>query len=326
LLADNGLHAINHKGESQWFFASKDKSWTINGETWGWGNQQVKDIWAWYRSAPTIANDKIIFGNANGTFAVSKSTGKQIWHVDTGVTHTKPAYENNVVVVGSWNNNLYGIDVEQGKITWQFSGRIPQGSMNNWDGWNGFNLSPIIHENTVYVGNRGSYFYAIDLEKGIEKWSSQYAATWVGSPAVEHNGEVYFGTSDGFSLVGLNAERGAQTLLFLNDFYNFAQPQVNNSTVYFGSVSGEVYAVDRKSMQGKKIFSTPESVQNYAEMVKEEGGVKNLYSNGADYNYVNSVKDINRMHVKLNAILSMTLSEDTLYVGTVNGTLYALSL
>jgi len=62
--------------------------------------------------------------------------------------------------------------------------------------------------------------------------------------------------------------------LYLNDFYNFSQPEVSNDTIYFGSVSGQVYAVNTNTMQGEKIFSTPESLASYAALVKEEGGVK----------------------------------------------------
>ncbi|MEW6991924.1 PQQ-binding-like beta-propeller repeat protein [Colwelliaceae bacterium 6441] len=323
LLADNGLHAINKQGELLWFFETQDRNRMLNGETWGWGKKEVKDIWAWYRSSPIIVGDKVIFGNANGTFAIDKQTGQKIWHVDTGVTHTKPAFENNVVVVGSWNNNLYALDINTGEIKWQFEARVPN---KLWEGWNGFNLDPLIFEGSVYVGSRGAYFYALDLQNGSEKWSSKFSNTWIGSAAVEHQGKIYFGTSDGFSLIGVDAKKGAQTLLYINDFYNFAQPQASDNTIYFGSVSGQIFAVNTHTMQGEKIFSTPESIINYADLVNEEGGLKSKFSLGDNYSYETSAKDVQRMLNKLNSILSITLHKNTLYITTAKGTLYALAI
>jgi len=326
LLADNGLHAVSLNGEKKWFFATTDNPLSIEGETWGWGKGEFVDPWSWYRSSPIVVKDKIIFGNANGTFALSSKTGEKLWQVNTGLTHTKPAYHEGIVVIGSWDNHLYGIDEKDGSIVWKFASRIPQGAMADWNGWEGFNLDPIVYNGLVYVGNRGSYFYAINAKSGIEQWSSQYAGTWVGSAAIESNGEIFFGTSDGYSLVGLNAKTGSQTLLHLNDFYNFAQPQINTTTVYFATVSGQLFAVNKKTSQSKLIFSTPQSAKHYAHVVKETGGLKRKYGVKGKYSNATELKDIERMHKQLDSILSVTLDGQMIYLGSASGNVYAISL
>jgi outer membrane protein assembly factor BamB len=326
LLADNGLHAINMSGEKKWFFASNDKPLSIEGETWGWGKGKFVDPWSWYRSSPIIVKDKVVFGNANGTYALSSKTGEKLWQTDTGITQTKPVYHEGIVVIGSWDNHLYGIDENDGAIVWKFASRIPQGAMQNWNGWEGFNLDPIIYNGVVYVGNRGSYFYAINVKTGIEQWSSQYAGTWVGSAATESNGEIFFGTSDGYSLVGLNAKTGSQTLLHLNDFYNFAQPRANDTTVFFASISGQLFAVDKKTSQSKLIFSTPPSIENYATTVKKIGGLKRKFGINGNYSNETELKDVSYMHNKLDSILSITLDNKMIYLGSASGNIYAISL
>jgi len=326
LLADNGLHAISMSGNKKWFFASNDNPLSIEGKTWGWGNGKFLDPWSWYRSSPIIVKDKVIFGNGNGTYALSSKTGKKLWQVNTGTTHTKPAYHEGIVVIGSWDNHLYGINENDGSIVWKFASRVPQGAMQDWNGWEGFNLDPIIYDGVVYVGNRGSYFYAINAKTGIEQWSSQYAGTWIGSAAIESNGEVFFGTSDGYSLVGLNAKTGSQTLLQLNDFYNFAQPQANETHVFFATLSGQLFAVNKKTSQSKLIFSTPQSAKNYSHVVKETGGLKRQYGVKGKYNNTTEFKDISYMHKQLDSILSVTLDNKMIYLGSVSGNVYAISL
>ncbi|NQZ24624.1 MAG: PQQ-binding-like beta-propeller repeat protein [Colwellia sp.] len=326
LLADNGLHAIDMNGQQQWLFASQDSRLEIEGETWGWGQGKFVDPWAWYRSSPVVIQEKIVFGNANGTFAISTLNGKQLWHANTGVTHTKPAYHQGIFIIGSWDNNLYGINEHDGAIAWTFTSRTPQGIMADWTGWEGFNLDPIVHNGVVYVGNRGSYFYAINAQTGIENWSSQYAGTWIGSPAWLSQGNVYFGTSDGFSLVGLNAKTGSQTLLYRNDFYNFAQPKANDSTVYFATLSGKLYGVNKETWQSELLFSTPSSIKNSANMVRENGGLKRKYGVEGIYTSATERKDIDYMHDKLNSILSVTLDKQTIYLGSANGFIYAINL
>jgi outer membrane protein assembly factor BamB len=326
LLADNGLHAISLNGKQKWFFASKDKPLSIEGETWGWGKGQFVDPWSWYRSSPIIVKDKVIFANAKGTYALSSETGEKLWLANTGVTHTKPTYNDGLVVIGSWDNHLYGINENDGAIAWKFASRMPQGAMADWNGWEGFNLDPIIYNGIVYVGNRGSYFYAINAKTGIEQWSSQYAGTWIGSAAIESNGDIFFGTSDGYSLVGLNAKTGSQKLLHLNDFYNFAQPQANDTTIYFATVSGQLYAVNKKTSQSKLIFSTPHNINNASKLVKKTGGLKRKFGVDGIYTNETEVKDIDYMHKQLDSILSITLDNKMIYVGSANGNIYAISL
>lgn len=326
LLANDGLHAINHHGKRLWTFATVDSEPTFNGKSWGWEDKQYNDHWAWYRSSPIKIGENIIFANANGTYSINAATGTQKWHQNTGVTHTKPAADKNTIVVGSWDNNLYGLDQNSGEIKWQFTGRVPEGVSASWDGWKGFDLDPLIHKDIVYVGSRGSYFYAIKVATGEEIWSSQYANTWIGSPAIESDGIIYFGTSDGYSLVGLHARKGSQTLLYLNDFYNFAQPQANRDFVFYGSVSGKVYAVNKSTQQGQVLFSTEQSLKNYTDIVMTEGGLKRLYSDGDKYSHKTAVRDIKRMKNGLDSILSMTLNGNTLYLGSANGNVYAIDI
>jgi len=325
LLADNGLHAVDASGQRLWLFESSDGPWQVEGKTMGWGEGLHTDPWAWYRSAPRAADDRVVFANRQGTWAVEAQSGKQLWHADTGATHTRPALHDGMAVVGSWDNHLYGVKLADGTVAWKVEARLPGGEMAGWQGWEGFNLDPVIHEGVVYVGSRGTHFYAIDALTGVEKWSWKHPSSWLGSPAVVSDGVVYFGLSDGNSLTGLETRTGNQALLFRNRFYNFARPQANARRVFMASISGELFAIDRATGQGQRIFATPGSQKNLPELQSPNGGLKYLYS-VEGYTHENATRDVKRMLSMLDSLLSLTLDGDTLYAGSANGRLYAISV
>jgi len=323
MLADNGLHAVDRNGKRLWQFESRDVPLEVEGATMGWGEGRFVDPWAWYRSAPLTVSGKVIFGNRNGTYAVDAKSGVQLWHANTGITHTEPTVHEGTVVIGSWDNHLYGLKLEDGTLSWKVRSRLPEGEMAGWLGWEGFNLDPIVHEGVVYVGNRGTYFYAIDAGTGIEQWSAKHATSWVGSPAVVSEGVIYFGMSDGYSLVGLETQMGNQSLLFRNRFYNFARPQADKHHVFMASLSGELFAIEKATGEGRKIFATDASKANLAKLQSAKGGLEYLYSKEG-YSHENATRDVKRMLLELDSLLSLTLDRDILYAGSARGILYAI--
>jgi len=325
LLADNGLHAVDTAGQRLWLFETADGPLEVAGKTMGWGDGKFVDPWAWYRSAPNLADGKVVFGNRQGSWAVDARSGEKLWHAATGTTHTRPAVHDGVAVVGSWDNHLYGLKLADGSVAWKVAARLPGGEMAGWLGWEGFNLDPLIEKAVVYAGSRGTYFYAIDAKTGIEKWSWKHPTSWVGSPAIVSEGVVYFGMSDGNSLIGLETRMGNQSLLFRNRFYNFARPQADEQRVFVASVSGELFAVDKSTGRGQVIFATPASRANLAQLQSPNGGLKYLYSLEG-YTNENATRDIQRMHAMLDSLLSLTLEGDTLYAGSANGQLYAIKV
>jgi outer membrane protein assembly factor BamB len=326
VLADNGLHALDMKGKRLWLFETRDGPLEVEGTTMGWGEGMHTDPWAWYRSAPLIVGDSVIFSNRLGTYSVDTKSGKQLWHAITGVSHTRPAHHEGVIVVGSWDNHLYGLNISDGSVAWKVTARLPQGKMAGWLGWEGFNLDPVIHKGVVYAGSRGTYFYAIDAKTGIENWSWKHSTSWVGSPAIVSDEVIYFGLSDGNCLMGLETRMGNQSLLFRNRFLNFARPQANAADVFMGSLSGELFRVDKSTGKGQKIFATRASKENLAELQNPDGGPDYLYSTGGGYTHENATRDVQRMLSRLDSLLSLTLDGDTLYAGSANGNLYALSI
>ncbi|WP_444895692.1 outer membrane protein assembly factor BamB family protein [Microbulbifer sp. SSSA005] len=315
--ADNGLHALSLDGEPLWYFKSEDNENLIDGRPMGWGKIFVPDSWSFYRSSPIVAGGKVYFGNQRGTFALDAKTGKQLWHLSTGVTHTTPAIYKGMLVVGSWNNKLYGIDIISGSIIWTFKGKQPYGQVI----YEGFNQSPVIYDGTVYIGNRDTYFYAVDAETGKQKWSYKHPTSWIGSPAIEEDGELYFGMSDGLTLIRLNAKNGNQSMNFNANFFIFAKPQMTDTQVFVATMAGQVFAVDKKSSKGQLLFSTPDCLKKCESLIKPSGGMKYINDTSAD----GMARNVEFMVDMADSLLSMTYSDNTLYLGSAKGHIYALN-
>ena len=102
---------------------------------------------------------------------------------------------------------------------------------------------------TVYIGNFGGTFYAIDALSGIKKWEFK-AGGEIQSSATVANGIVYFGCNDK-KLYALDAATGAKKWEFLtNATFKTSVPMYVNGVIYVGS--GHVFAID--ALKGTKIW------------------------------------------------------------------------
>lgn len=322
--AEDGLYALDLMGKRQWFYPSQDSVNFVNGKTYGWEDRAYSDDFDLYRSSPVVSDGVVFFGNAQGTHAIDVGTGKPIWTIDTGVTHTTPAIEGETLVIGSWNNSLYGINTSDGNVKWQLQAELPRDT--NWEGWKGFHLSPVIQKNVAYVGARGTYFYAVNIESGKVIWSTKVGATWIGSPALVDGDYVHYGLSDGYSLVSRQTRSGNPTDVFDTRFYNFAQPQADHKSIYVASMGGELFAIDKTSGKGKRIFVTEQSQKNLKRLMGEHGGYSYPISAKQGFSHENFKQDIHTMLNELGSLLSITVSNGVIYVGSATGVLYAVPL
>ncbi|GGD61410.1 outer membrane protein assembly factor BamB family protein [Lacimicrobium alkaliphilum] len=324
--AEDGLYALDHEGNQRWHHYSVDGPLKTEGQGWGWGEGLFTDPWAWYRSSVTIKGEQAYYGTASGTYAVLLKDGSRLWHSDTGVTHTTPLLVADRLIVGSWNNHLYGLDPQTGQRIWHFEGGTPKGAMADWNGWLGFNLDPVGDNKSVYVGNRGSYFYRISAATGDLIWAVKQATSWIGSPAIIHQDKIYYGLSDGLGLMVQNKSSGNIQQFIPMPHLIFAAPVAAKEHIYFATLSGEVFELNSTTSEYRRVYQTGTSTKNYAVHVKEDGGPIYQKRPVDMTSHLGARWQIQQIWQGLDSILSLSYQHGTLYLGTATGKLISLQV
>lgn len=316
-----GLHALDSSGANLfWTFELADAGPLVDGRTWGWGAEILADPWGWYRSAPLVDGDAVVIGTDQGVHAVAKDTGEPKWQVPIGPVTADPLVYEDLIIVAGWNHSVYGLERASGKVRWRFRAQVPFRRGVDWIGYQGFHVTPVLDGDRLFVGNRNTYFYALDADDGTEAWSSKVGASWIGSPAVTSDDSVYYGLSDGKAVLGHRKDSGALTLFFNTGSIVFAQPELHGKRLIVGTLSGHLFAVDRETGEGHELTRFGPAKAKYEEFFDP----KNL-PDGLSIYEANRL-GIERMLTESNSILNLTIHADVAYVGTASGRLYALAL
>ena len=190
---------------------------------------QVQKIWSTrigdgagrsgVRLQPTFADGKLYVISTDGKLeALDAATGKTLWKQSTRVgggiwpfKHKKPgadaryaggpAISGNLLVVGTLDGHVYGIDAATGKQLW--SAEVDDEVIS----------PPAIDAGVVYVRTNSGNVYAFDANSGERKWAYDQGNVPLLSlrgngPLLAAHGVVMFGTDDG-NVVSLRSDTGA---------------------------------------------------------------------------------------------------------------------
>lgn len=236
-----------------------------------------------------------------------KNLGKLNWKFKTGGRiFSSPSVAGNVVFIGSEDSCLYAVSKDSGSLTWRFKTGGPVSS------------SPAISDQTVYFTSYDGFCYAVDAGTGKEKWKFKTA------------GEKKVGA------VGLWTMKPADQ--YMEDLFDFflsspvVDSQNNESTVYFGSSDGNLYALDAGTGLLKWKFKTNGIIHNspalYNGMVYFGSWDTWLYAVDAQTGkekWKFKTKDQPGMHLLEGIQASPAVSDSVVYFGARDGYFYALN-
>ena len=179
---------------------------------------------------------------------------------------SSPAIAGGLVVVGSTDGSLYGLNRADGSQRWKFDTKGPVMS------------SPAIAGGLVYVASVDGNIYAVDSATGVQRWvfatkgERRFTApgihgaiprtermpdpfdVFLSSPTVA-NGTVYIGSGDQH-VYALDAGTGALKWSFATGDVVHAAPALANNTVYVGSWDRSLYALDAATGKEKWRYTT----------------------------------------------------------------------
>ncbi len=180
--------------------------------------------------------------------------------------------------------------------------------------------SPMVYEDTVYVGCYDNNLYALDKQTGKFQWKYATEGGITGKPAAE-DGVIFIGSEDG-RLYALTANRGSLVWTYYAEGPIRSSPTLSEGHIFVGSDDRQLHVVNQ--MNGRRawrveandaIWSTP-FVQNELVYFGCESG--DFYC----YNFKGELKW--RKKAKRGITSSAIIVDDIVYYGSRDWTMYAI--
>ena len=311
-------------GQPRWTFATEhERHFEARGlHGYGPAGQTIPDAWDVYTSSPAVADGKVYFGSGDANvYAVDARSGVLQWKFPMrGVVHASPAVVDGTVYIGSFASDFQAIDAATGQSRWLFQAGEDPANHNQV----GFQSSAAVVDGVVYVGCRDAHLYALDAKTGRKRWDYPTSKSWVnGTPAV-HGGTVYVGTSDTARLMAIDAKSGRLRFNFDAKGYVFSSAAYAGGRIYFGSHNGRLHALDAGDGRLAWTFQTEASKQDPLRLQHPDGSFDR---NG----FAPVFRDFRDMYIDLyrfrsigGILSSPAVADDVVYVGSLDGHLYAL--
>lgn len=157
------------------------------------------------------------------------------------MVHSSPALWEDYVIVGSWDSNLYALELASGKLVWKYQTESEQ----EYSLWIGVQASPTIFDDKVYIGSRDGFLYSLDAKTGERLWRYDMAKSWVVTTVAVDQDQVYVGSSDTGLAIAVNRHDGTENWRYETKGWNYSSPLLFNDSVLFSSMLGKVVALNK---------------------------------------------------------------------------------
>ncbi len=277
----------------------------------------IKPLWTFecedeIRNAPTYDNGVLYVGAYdNNLYAINAANGEFMWKYATdGGIPTKPAVYDNNIFIGSEDKRLHAISTRSGKVLWTYFTEGPVRS------------SPRIAEGHIFFGSDDGFLHVVNMSTNRMAWRTEAGSAVRSSPFIS-NEMVYFGSETG-DLICCDF-RGTVKWRFQAKRAITSSPLVENGVVFITSIDGYCYALDAKSgwviwrfRMDKGSVSSPIKVDN------------NVYFGSADSNMYclegGNGREIWRFRAEHQIAGSAAVYRDAIYFGSIDGYLYAIEI
>lgn len=278
-------------------------------------NVSAKCLWSFeceddIRGTPLAHEDTVYIGSYdNNLYALNANDGEFIWkYPSEGGIVSKPVFWDGNLIFGSEDCLLHVISSRSGRMLWTYQTQAPIRS------------SPTIAEGHIFVGSDDGNLHAVNLLHGRRAWKHEAGAPVRSTPLV-FNDLIYYGCESGdFFCVDFG---GSNKWRFRAKRAITSSPTISDGMLFFCSLDSTLYALDAKSgfaiwryRLGKGSISSPCAVDKYVFTGAIDGLIYCLDAH--------SSKEVWRFETGHQVTGSPIVHQDAIYCGSVDGYLYCL--
>ncbi len=181
--------------------------------------------------------------------------------------------------------------------------------------------SPVIANNTAYIGNTQGVLFAINIKTGKERWRAKPGAAIVGAAAVA-DGMVFAQTSDG--LFAVDAKTGAERWHYKTEPGPDSTPVVVNGIVYLASGNAGSPAV----VDGVVYVGGDANSSLYGVNARTGEELWRTKSSGLGLSALDAATGAERWHFATTVMVRSgpAIDRGVAYFGTADGSLHALDI
>ncbi|MCK6265845.1 PQQ-binding-like beta-propeller repeat protein [Vibrio sp. ZSDE26] len=188
-------------------------------------------------------------------YAVNVDTKSLLWAFKTkGKVRSTAAIDSDSVYFSSDDGYLYSLSKKAGELKWKSS--LNDGDVERIEPaktapyrYDFYKSSPLIINETIYVGSGDSHLYAISAKSGEVVWKFKTGSIIRSTPAYS-DGLLYVGSFD-YGVYAIDANTGKQKWLFYTNGIINSSPAVIEGKVIIGSRDTSLYALDAQSGEEK---------------------------------------------------------------------------
>ncbi|MDY6876607.1 MAG: PQQ-binding-like beta-propeller repeat protein [Chloroflexota bacterium] len=277
----------------------------------------------------TIVGERLYAADIEQVVALNGTDGDPLWAFPDdpkedrrGVFHVTPAVGAGYVIVASQvpasgflsqpSNVVWALDADTGSKLWRFDGATGQ-----------YIEGGAIGDGIFVIGNSDGNVYALDVESGTLRWTFETGHRVWTTPLIVSD-IVYIGSMDRH-LYALDLSTGEIRWSFNAEGAFAGTPVLRDGTLYIGAFDDRLYAVDahtgveRWRVAGENWFWGSPAV--YSDTVYAADVNGNVYAVHAD-----TGEQIwhQSLDAEVRAGPALTADGSMLFIGSQNGTLYAL--
>jgi outer membrane protein assembly factor BamB/tRNA A-37 threonylcarbamoyl transferase component Bud32 len=221
-----------------------------------------------------------------------------------------PAYFDNTLFMGCYDNNLYALNAADGAFKWKYP----------TDG--GIVSRPAVSDGNIFFGSEDKRLHVVRATSGKIVWSHYADGPVRSSPRIAE-GHVFIGSDDG-CLHAVNSISGRAVWAFTATAAIRSTPFVANDLIYVGSENGEFYCIDFKGkikwqFRAKRGVTSSPLVTEHAVYFTSLDG--HLYALDPKSGWV-----LWKFRLGKGSVSSPAILDNLIFTGAADGFIYAIDM